>query len=62
MPRYMNIFSPFSLAMMELRRVIAMFIWSFDAEFETSGQSEPTYEDGFVAVRGPLRLRIKPVH
>lgn len=47
--------------MIEVRRVIAIFIWYFDAEFVEEGQAEPPYEDGFVAVRGPLRLRIKPV-
>jgi cytochrome P450 len=61
---YVHVYRHFltvSLAMMELRRVMAMFVWHFDAEFEKPGQTEPTYEDGFVAVRGPLRLRIKPI-
>ena len=43
---------------MELRRVIALFLWHFDAEFETPGQEEPYYKDAFVVLRGPLPVRI----
>lgn len=50
----------FSLALMELRLVIAMFAWHFDAEF-VEGQREPYYKDAFVVLRGALPVRIIPV-
>lgn len=50
-----------SLAMMQLRLIVSMFVWHFDAEFAETGQSEPYYMDGFVAMRGPLPLKITPV-
>jgi len=49
------------LAMMELKMILAMFIWHFDAEFAEVGQLEPYYKDAFVALRGPLPIRIKRV-
>jgi cytochrome P450 len=51
-----------SLALMELRMMISMFVWYFDVEFIEEGQSEPFYEDAFVAMRGPLQLRVSPAH
>jgi hypothetical protein len=51
-----------SLALMELRMMISMFVWHFDAEFVEVGQPEPFYEDAFVTMRGPLPLRVSPVH
>ena len=51
----------FSLALMELRLVIAMFVWHFDAEFVEEGQAEPHYKDAFVVLRGPFPVRITPV-
>lgn len=50
------------LALMELRMMIAMFVWHFDAEFVEEGQPEPFFEDAFVAMRGPLPLRVLRVH
>ena len=45
--------------MLEMRLLIATFVWHFDAELTTS--EEPLYEDRFVARRGPLDIRITPV-
>lgn len=50
-----------SLAMMQMRLIISMFVWNFDAEFAEIGQSEPYYKDAFMALRGPLPLKITPV-
>ena len=47
--------------MMELKIILAMFIWHFDAEFAEVGQPEPFFKDAFTAIRGPLPIRIKPV-
>lgn len=44
---------------MELRYVIAMFIWHFDAEFASVAQEEPYYKDAFTVLRGPLPIRLK---
>lgn len=49
------------LALMEIRIVIALLVWWFDAEFIEEGQKEPYYRDVVAAVHGPLPLRIKPV-
>ena len=38
-----------------------MFVWNFDAEFAEKSQPEPYYKDAFVALRGPLLIRIKAV-
>ena len=46
--------------MMELRYVISMFLWHFDAEFEVADQEEPYYKDAFVVLRGPLPVLLKP--
>lgn len=43
---------------MELRLIIALFIWHFDAEFVEEGQTEPYYKDAFIVLRGALPLRI----
>lgn len=40
--------------------LLAYFVWHFDAELVHP--EEPIYEDMFVATRGPLRLRVTPVH
>jgi len=45
---------------MELRLVLASFVWMFDAELAEAGQAEPPYKDAFVAMRGPLPIRISP--
>jgi hypothetical protein len=45
--------------MMELRYMVAMCLWHFDAEFETPGKKEPFYKDAFVVFRGPLPVRLK---
>jgi cytochrome P450 len=50
-----------SLAMMEMKMTLAMFIWHFDAEFAEIGQPEPYFKDGFLALRGPLPIHLKPV-
>jgi hypothetical protein len=50
-----------SLALMELRLVIAIFIWNFDVDFVENGQPEPYYKDALVAMRGALPLKITPV-
>ena len=50
-----------SLALMELRMTIAMFVWHFDVEFIEEGQAEPLYRDAFAAERGPLPVRLTPV-
>jgi hypothetical protein len=42
---------------MELRLIIAMFVWHFDVELE-NGQLELYYKDAFVARRGSLRVRV----
>jgi cytochrome P450 len=47
------------LAMMELRMSLAMFVWSFDADFAEVDQPEPYYKDAFAALRGSLPIRIK---
>jgi hypothetical protein len=54
-------FSDFRLALMEIRIVIALLVWWFDAEFVEEGQKEPYYKDLVAAVHGPLRLRIRPL-
>ena len=46
---------------MEMRLAIAIFVWSFDAEFVEEGQKEPYFKDGLVASHGSLCLRITPV-
>jgi cytochrome P450 len=51
----------FRLAMMELRTILASFVWFFDAEFVDLGQPEPFFKDAFTAGHGPLPIRIKPV-
>jgi len=43
---------------MQLRLAITMFVWHFEAEFVVTGQKEPSYKDAFVALRGPLPIRI----
>ena len=54
-------FSDFRLALMEIRIVIALLAWWFDAEFVEEGQKEPYFKDVVAAVHGPLPLRIRPV-
>ena len=51
--------SDFSLALLEMRLLLAYFVWHFDAELVS--KEEPTFEDRFVARRGPLQIRVKPV-
>jgi hypothetical protein len=46
---------------MEIRIVIALLVWWFDAEFVEEGQKEPYFKDVVAAVHGPLPLRIRPV-
>jgi hypothetical protein len=41
---------------MELKLTLAMFIWTFDAKLEQD--IEPTYFESFVAMRGPLKIRV----
>jgi len=50
-----------SLALAELRLVIAMFVWSFDATLAEEGQCEPYYKDSFAVARGPLPISIRRV-
>jgi len=45
--------------MLEMRLLIANFVWHFDAELTTP--DEPLFEDRFVARRGPLEIKITPV-
>jgi len=45
---------------MELRLVLATFAWTFDVEFVGGAQAEPYFKDAFVALRGPLLLRLSP--
>jgi hypothetical protein len=45
--------SDFRLAMMELRMIMAMFLWHYDVEFTEQKQMEPEYRDAFIAKRGP---------
>lgn len=45
--------------MLEMRLLIASFVWYFDAKLVTS--EEPLDEDRFVARRGALDIRITPV-
>ena len=47
------------LAMLQMRLLIAIFVWSFDAELIE--EKEPLYEDRFVARRGPLNIRVTPI-
>ena len=49
----------FRLAMLQMRMLVARFAWSFEAEL--IDPEEPLYEDRFVARRGTLRIRVKPV-
>lgn len=51
----------FSLALMQLRLAVTLFVWHFDAEFAEKGQAQPYYKDAFVALRGPLPVRISVV-
>jgi hypothetical protein len=51
--------SDYSLAMLEMRLLIAYFVWHFDAELYR--KEEPYFEDRFVARRGPLEVRVKPI-
>jgi len=46
------------LTMMEMRMLLAYFVWHFDAELVRL--EEPVYEDIFIATRGPLERRVKP--
>jgi len=50
-----------SLALMELRLAVAMFVWHFDAEFVEKEQEEPFFKDAFAALRSALPLRLTPV-
>jgi len=50
----------YSLALMELRVVLATFALTFDVEFIEDGQPAPYFKDAFVALRGPLPLRLSP--
>jgi hypothetical protein len=50
--------SRISLAVLEMRLIIATFVWHFDAELVSS--EEPLYEDRFAARRGALDIRVKP--
>jgi hypothetical protein len=45
---------------MDMRMLLAMFIWQFDAELLHIAQPEPFFHDAFIALRGPLPIRIKP--
>lgn len=45
------------LAIMELKLILAMFVWSFDAEL--IDDKEPFYKEKFVVMRGPLHLRLR---
>ena len=45
--------------MLEMRLLIASFVWHFDAGLTTPG--EPLFEDRFVARRGPLEIKITRV-
>jgi hypothetical protein len=51
--------SRISLAVLEMRLIIVLFVWHFDAELVSS--EEPLYEDRFVARRGALDIRVKSV-
>ena len=55
-----NCMSNIRLALMEIRSIIAMFVWHFDVEFVEPDQAEPYYKDGLAALRGSLPLRIRP--
>ena len=48
------------LAMMELRMVLASFVWTFDVELAEEGQAEPYFVDAFITLRGPCPVRISP--
>jgi hypothetical protein len=50
----------FNLVLMELRLTIAIFVLHFDVELE-NGQLGPYYKDAFVARRGSLHVKVKPV-
>ena len=43
---------------MQIRLIISMIVWHFDAKLAESGQGEPSYRDAFVALRGPLPIRV----
>ena len=45
--------------MLEMRLLIAYFVWHFDAELVQL--EEPLFEDRFVARRGALEIRVQPV-
>lgn len=47
--------------MMVIKLAFATFVLHFDVELVEPGQKEPTYEDGFFTIRGPLPVRIAPV-
>lgn len=51
----------FRLALMQLRLTVALFVWHFDAEFAGKQLAPPYYKDAFVALRGPLPVRISTV-
>lgn len=45
--------------MMQMKVLVAMFVWWFEAELVDD--REPLYEDRFVARRGSLKLSVTPV-
>jgi hypothetical protein len=47
------------LALLEIRLLIAYFVWYFDAELVH--HEEPAFEDRFVARRGVLDIRVQPI-
>jgi hypothetical protein len=49
-----------SLALQEVKKCMALFVWYFDAYFVESDQKEPYYLDFFSVKRGPLPLKIYP--
>jgi hypothetical protein len=49
-----------SLALQEVKKCMALFVWCFDADFVEMDQKEPYYLDCFSVKRGPLRLKVYP--
>ena len=42
---------------MELKMVLAMFVYTFDVEL--AQEKEPSYTEKFVAMRGPLQVILR---
>jgi len=49
-----------SVALQEVRKCMALFVWCYDADLVQVDQREPYYKDAFSVKRGPLPVKISP--